>query len=241
MSFSLPHSPPASKWGARAAMPTRSPVVSGLPGRKGSEKTDVEGVEPRACGHRFIPQGPVCTVSKSKSWPVMPLASVQRKEHRPGKQETQASVPVPHSTVTRHKPFGTSVSLCIKWDNKTFQGFPGEGWGGVGTKEVITPGKAFRKAQHYHRRGKDMEHVLPLPILCPRHALLADVSTFSLNYIDTSESLLTYIPGSHTKRSELQNKMKPMPVGLQKLRASLLLRREPRRSCWELELAERQR
>lgn len=151
-------------------MPTRSPVVSGLPGRKGSEKTDVEGVEPRACGHRFIPQGPVCTVSQSKSWPVMPLTSVQRKEHRPGKQETQASVPVPHSIVTRHKLLGTSVSLCIKWENKTFQGFSEEGWGGVGTKEVITPGKAFWKAQYYHRRGRDMEPYTglahPVPKAC---------------------------------------------------------------------------
>lgn len=46
------------------------------------------------------PPGLVCTVSKSKSWPVRRLASVQRKEHRTGKQETQTSVLVPHSVVT---------------------------------------------------------------------------------------------------------------------------------------------
>ena len=74
------------------------------------------------------PPGLVCTVSKSKSWPVRRLASVQRKEHRAGKQETQASVPVSHSLATRQKPFETSVSLCIKWNNKAFQGFlSGEG------------------------------------------------------------------------------------------------------------------
>lgn len=62
-------------------------------------------------------------------------------------------------------------------------------------------------------------------ILCQRQALLAYVSTFSLSYIDTSEYLSTYIPGSHANRSELQNKMKPLPPGLHKLRALWLLRR----------------
>lgn len=61
-------------------------------------------------------------------------------------------------------------------------------------------------------------------ILCQRQALRAYVSTFSLSYIDTSESLSTYIPGSHANRSELKNKMKLLPAGLHKLRALWRLR-----------------
>lgn len=51
----------------------------------------------------------------------------------------------------------------------------------------------------------------PFCSLCPRQTLLADVSTSWLSYMATSESLSTYIPGSHANRSELQHKMKPLP------------------------------
>lgn len=58
----------------------------------------------------------------------------------------------------------------------------------------------------------------PFCSLCPRQTLLADVSTSWLSYMATSESLSTYIPGSHANRSELQHKMKPLSPGLHKLR-----------------------
>lgn len=62
-------------------------------------------------------------------------------------------------------------------------------------------------------------------ILCPRQTLPTSVSTFSLSCTDTSESLSTCILGGHANRSELQNKTKPLPSGLHKLREWWLLRR----------------
>lgn len=70
----------------------------------------------------------------------------------------------------------------------------------------------FWKAQSIKTNKGNMWHThCPFCFLCPRQTLLADVSTSLLSYMDTSESLSTYIPGSHANRSELQNKMKPLP------------------------------
>lgn len=66
--------------------------------------------------HHPPPPTPALVLGGPESWPLMPFSSVKRKEHRPEKQKTQVLVPVPHSLfVTRHKCFGASVFMHIKW------------------------------------------------------------------------------------------------------------------------------
>lgn len=61
------------------------------------------------------------------------------------------------------------------------------------------------------------------PSLCQRQlALLVDLGTFSLNYINTLEPLSMYIPGNHANRLAFQNKMKYLSPGWYKLRALVL-------------------
>lgn len=101
-----------------------------------------------ACGHVGTgptPRALVCTVGKSKSFPIMPFNSVKRKESKPGKQETQALVPAPHSLVTRHKPWKLQFPDALNGDKKASQGFLlDEG----GIKEVLTHVNLFLETEY---------------------------------------------------------------------------------------------
>lgn len=88
-----------------------------------------------------------------------------------------------------------------------------------------------------------MAHILPLLFSVPK-VDIADVSTSLLSYMDTSESLATYSPGSHANRSELQNKMKPLSPGLHKLREIIAVDEippGPDKAAGKLELVESQK
>lgn len=85
--FLHPQPPVAGKWGTQSTMPTSSPVDSVV--REKGEWQELMWKEP---SHGLVGTGSsgralAYTVSKSRSWPMMPCSLVKRKEHRPGRQD----------------------------------------------------------------------------------------------------------------------------------------------------------
>lgn len=85
----------------------------------------------------------------------MPFNSVKRKESKPGKQETQALVPAPHSLVTRHKPWKLQFPDALNGDKKASQGFlldEGGNQRSINTCELVFGNRVLKQKQRYGTR-----------------------------------------------------------------------------------------
>lgn len=106
--------PVASKWVREAPRLLGVLPFRGCQAERRVAGTDVEGVEPRACGHRLCSQGPG---TYCKQVQVLPCNATQFHEEE-GAQTWEAGKPglgpVLHSLVTRHNLW-KPVSRCIKW------------------------------------------------------------------------------------------------------------------------------
>lgn len=147
--------------------------------------TDVEGVEPRACGHRLRSQGPG---TYCKQVQVLPCNAIQFHVEE-GAQTWEAGKPgfgpVLHSLVTRHNLWKPQFPDALSGDSRASHGFlVGEGE----IKEVLTRVNVFGGAQNIETKAK-MWHTPPLLCPVPKADAANRVSTFSSSYMDTSEAL----------------------------------------------------